>query len=273
VVKSYLQLQIVQLACLVLGLAAIDTLAQDKSLTPLQARIQQQQRRLSSADEEERRGAVMQLGLLHHPDASRLAVPLLNDPSVAVRVAAVNSVLGLPAHESVVALIPLLKDKNEFVRQETAYALGKTGSRAAVGPLLDLISVEKLAGPKGAAIVSLGRLGDESAVVALAGLVAPNASAPKGSRRTVETNEFVLRSAVRALGQIGNRAAVPALTFALTNDKYHIEVRREAAVALGLIGDPGTKSVLSDATNSDDPYLSRAAYEALRRLDSFGVRR
>ena len=249
----------------VVCLFAHDALAQDRSLTPLQRRIQQQAERLTSADEEERRDAVMQLGLLRHPEASRVATSHLNDVSVAVRVAAVNSVLWLPPDESVTALVPLLKDKIEFVRQESAYALGKTGSRAAVGPLLELVTTEKLPGAKGAAIISLGALRDEAAVVTLAQIVGPAADGRK-SRGSGETNEFVLRSAVRALGQIGSRAAVPALSFALTNEKNHIEVRREATVALGLIGDPAARSVLSEARNSNDPYLSQAAHDSLQRL-------
>jgi HEAT repeat protein len=261
---------ILHLACCVLCFSAIDLLAQDRSLTPLQRRIREQEQRLSSGDEEERRDAVMKLGLLRHPEASRVAAAHLSDASIAVRVAAVNSVLSLPAEEIVTALAPLLKDKNEFLRQETAYALGNTGSRSAVGPLIELVTSEKLPGPRGAAVVSLGKLRDESAVVTLAQLVDPSSSTSQNKRRSAETNEFVLRSAVRTLGQLGSPAAVPALTFALTNEMNPLEVRREAAVALGLIGDQAAKAVLTEATTSDDPYLAQAANEALRSL---GVRR
>ena len=243
--------------------AAARSSFQDKSLTPLQSEIRRQQDRLSSADDEERRDAIGRLGLLHHPDASRAALAGLNDPSIAVRVAAVTAVLSLPASESAAALVPLLQDKNYFVRQETAYALGHTGSRSAVAPLIELLGREKEAGARGAAVVSLGRLGDETAVVPLVQLLT-NQSSGKGKTR--EQNVLVLRAAAQALGEIGSRTAVPALIATLENANNDSDVRREAAEALGRIGDPAAASALRASLVSTDPYLSLAAEKSLRRL-------
>lgn len=237
------------------------TLAQDsRSLTPLQFAIQEQQLRLSSGDTEERRDALMRLSALHHPAASRAAAAALQDVSPTVRVAATNAVLGLPPDEAALALLPLLKDKDEFVRQETSYALGKTGSRLAVGPLLDLLKVEKLSGPKGAAVVALGQLGDETAVVQLSQMLSP-----AGKARS-EPNEFVLRAAARSLGQIGSRAAVPALVSVFSNERVPVDTKREAAIALGRIGDHSASSTLQNLVGDPDPYLAQAAQEALRQI-------
>lgn len=232
-------------------------------LTPLQAAIRQQQSRLNSGDDEERRDAVMRLGILRHPEASRAALNALNDTSIAVRVAAVTSVLSLPGAESAAALIPLLKDKNEFVRQETAYGLGQTGSRNAVAPLIDLLGREKQPGVRGAAVVSLGRLRDESAVVPLAQLLGSGLSG-KGKGR--EQNVLVLRAAARSLGQIGSRAGVPSLIAVLENENIESDIRREAAEALGRIGDPSAAVALRATMSSTDPYLARAAEDSLRRI-------
>jgi HEAT repeat protein len=44
------------------------------------------------------------------------------------------------------------------------------------------------------------------------------------------------------------------------------DVRREAANSLGLIGDAAAVPPLRALLESRDPYLSRAAFEALRKL-------
>ncbi|HET6892341.1 MAG TPA: HEAT repeat domain-containing protein, partial [Pyrinomonadaceae bacterium] len=97
--------------------------------------IEKQRERLTSPEVEERRDAVMRLAALRRPEASRAALAALNDALPIVRATAVGAVLWLPGEESARALIPLLNDKHEFVRQETAYALGRIGSRTAVAPL------------------------------------------------------------------------------------------------------------------------------------------
>src|SRR5687768_7145096 len=102
-----------------------------RNLTPLQIEIEKQQQRLSSGDEEERRDALMRLASMRRAVASRAAVPALTDPSPKVRVTAAKAVLSLDPAESAAALLPLLNDKDEFVRREVAYALGATRSRTA----------------------------------------------------------------------------------------------------------------------------------------------
>ena len=76
------------------------------------------------------------------------------------------------------------------------------------------------------------------------------------------------RAAVRALGQIGNRAAVPALIEILNNEESGDDVRREAARSLDQIGDPAAIPALRSVVAARDPYLARIAFEALQRLDS-----
>src|ERR1044072_2269770 len=114
-----------------------------RDLTPLQFEIEKQEQRLKSGDEEERRDALMRLGAMHRAAASRIALPLLSDPSPTVRVAATNAVLSLDSEASAAALLPLLNDKDEFVRREAAYALGLTRSRTATTPLTDRLLNDK----------------------------------------------------------------------------------------------------------------------------------
>lgn len=237
------------------------------SLTPLQLEIEKQKSRLSSVEIEDRRDAVARLGALHHPEASRAALAGLNDSAAIVRVTAAAAVLYLPMEESAGSLLPLLNDKDEFVRQETAYALGKTRSRTAAAPLTDLLAHEKKNGVRGAIVVALGDIGDETSVVALAQVLRPELSVTNSKKRSKKKeNLLVLRAAAHSLGQVGSRAGVPALLAALQDQEAESDVRREAATALGLIGDKSALPALNSLLSADDPYLSRAALEASRQI-------
>jgi HEAT repeat protein len=235
-----------------------------------QQQLDIQRRRLFSSDVEERRCAAMSLGWMNRPDSSRVAALAMNDSSAIVRATAARAVLSLPPDEAVAVLLPLLKDRDEFVRQEAAYALGATRSRRATAALLNILETEKSDGVRGAATVALGSIGDEAAVVPLSNALTLRTSAPglinKIRRRKKNENEFVRRAAATALGLIGSRAAVPALIAALQDERAPDDVRREAARSLGLIGDPSAVAPLRAALTSHDPYLSRIAYEALRKI-------
>jgi HEAT repeat protein len=237
-----------------------------RNLTPAQIAIEKQQQRLSSGDEEERRDALMRLGSMRSEAASRVALAGLSDPSPIVRVMAAKAILSIGSAQSAAALLPLLQDKDEFVRREVAYALGATRSRTATEALSERLLNDKEAGVRGAAAVALGQIGDESAVIPLASMLAPQLSAPAKSKRKREENPFVLRAAAVALGQIKNRAGVPALMLAVSNEQFPDDVRREAARSLGLIGDPGAIPALQSASLSADPFLSQLAAESLRKL-------
>ena len=253
--------------CAVLWLFSFVAFAQDsRKLTPTQLEIEKQQQRLSSADEEERRDAVMRLGTMRLEAASRVALPALKDPSPIIRATATKAILSIGGDESANALIPLLSDKDEFVRRETAYALGLTKSRNATAALSERLLNDKEDGVRGAAAVALGQIGDEAAVVALVGMLAPELSAPAKSKRKREENVFVLRAAATSLGQIGSRAGTAALISALSNENFPGDVRREAAKSLGLIGDPSAEPALRAAATSTDPYLSEIAHKAIHRL-------
>ncbi len=234
-------------------------------LTPLQREIERQRQRLGSLGVEERRDALMRLANLKRPEASRAAAAALNDASPTVRAAAAHAVISLPNHEAAPLLLPLLKDKEEFVRREVAFALGATRHPSAISDLVDLLNRDKQRSVRAAAAIALGQIGDVAAVPALAQIIAGDSSKKQKSRSDEE--EFVVRSAVRSLGQIGSRAAVPVLIGALQNESNSIDTRREAATALGRIGDAAALPALNAAFLANaDPYLSEAARDAIRRI-------
>lgn len=256
------------LACV---LATAPARAAQRELTPLQQEIKTLTERLSSADVEERREAVTRLGALGRPESSRAAANALGDAAAIVRATAARAVLSLPPNEAATLILPLLRDRDEFVRREAAYALGLTRSPGVVSALAAALETDKQASVRGAAAVALGQIGDSAAAPALAGALSRRLRAPgffnRVLRRRVEEDEFVRRAAAVSLGQLRSREAVPVLVETLANARAPGDVRREAARALGLIGDPAAVPALRSVLTHGDPYLSRIAFEALRRLD------
>jgi HEAT repeat protein len=245
--------------------------AQTNPGTSVQREIEREQARLASSEIEERRDAVTRLGMMTRPDASRAAIPGLSDAAPIVRATSARAILSLPSDEAARSLMPLLRDKNEFVRRETAYALGLARGASAVDELIVAIARDKEAGVRGAAAVALGQIGDARAVAALSEALGRRVGASgilnRVTFRKTEENDFVRRAAAISLGQIKSREGVPALVAALGNERAGDDVRREAARSLGLIGDASAAPALRAALTARDPYLSEIAAEALRNLD------
>ena len=74
-----------------------------------------------------------------------------------------------------------------------------------ISALIDLLNRDKQPSVRAAAAIALGDIGDAAAVPALSLIIAGDSSRKQKSRNDEE--EFVVRSAVRSLGQIGSRAA------------------------------------------------------------------
>jgi HEAT repeat protein len=249
------------------AVGATQNQAAKQALTPLQLEIEKQRLRLSSVEIEDRRDALVRLRALHHVGASRVALSALKDATAIVRATAAASVLALPPEESVPNLIPLLSDKEEFVRQQVAYALGQTRSNSAVAALIEHLT-DKKDSVRGAAAVALGEIADAAAVTSLATVLNSNAGLAQSNknRSKPERNAFVLRAAAHSLGQIGNRAGLPALILVLEDVKAEDDLRREAAVALGSIGDAAALPALRGVLAARDPYLSQSAQESIKKI-------
>jgi len=239
------------------------------SLTPLQIEIEKQTQRLGSTETEERRDAVTRLGSMHHPAASRAALPALHDSVAIVRATAATAIASLTSGERAAALIPMLTDKDEFVRREVAFALGHAHDLSAVQPLIERLTSDKQDSVRGAAAVALGELRDATATLSLAEILSPGSGiATRSSKKQKKGKDlFLLRAAARSLGQIGSRVGLPALVAALQDEKMADDVRREAAFALGLIGDVAAVPALRSVEAARDPYLAEAARQAIYRIE------
>ncbi|MDT7690082.1 MAG: hypothetical protein QOE46_2841 [Acidobacteriota bacterium] len=265
------------LACLSATQTALSVTPVQGELTPLQHEIKVQTARLSSTDTEERRDAVSRLGAMARPESSRAAAAALGDPVPVIRATAARAVLSLGPIEASTLILSLLRDRDELVRREAAYALGLTRNRLNVNALAAAVETDKLPSVRAAAAIALGQIGDAAAVPALSGALSRRLQGSgllnRLGRRKVEEDEFVRRSAAASLGQIGSREGVPVLIQTLSNKRSTADIRREAAHALSLISDPSVIPALQSVLKDADPYLSRIAFEALQRLDPHAATR
>ena len=250
---------------------------------------------LATGDTEAKRSALFEIRNRRSAVASRIALPALKDKDEMVRATAAGSVIFLREMEATQALLPLLADKSEMVRREAAYALGEAPDTAATQPLIALLQRDKIIEVKGAAAVAVGKIGDPSAVDALVKILqtSPN-----------DDNEFLRRASARSIGQIAQfiqtgridnltpqnflaskykqtdkpkyadlaarypafKPAITTLIRTLQSAKEADDTRREAAFALGAIGDKSALRALQTASGSSDPYLAEISKEAVARL-------
>jgi len=228
---------------------------------------------LDSGNVEAKRTVLMQIRELRTEEASRVAVPGLKDKNEMVRATAASSVIFLPSADAVSFLLPLLDDKAPFVRTEAAYALGHVGNASALSRLVVMLQKDKAKEARAAAAVSLGKISDVGAVNALTAVFAEKPS---------EDNEFIRRSAARAIGQIAQSArqpnqtfpavafasAVPVLIKALNNSRETDDTRREAAAALGWIGDQAAEPALRSHLDLPDYYLVENCKKAIAAIEA-----
>jgi HEAT repeat protein len=248
--------------------------------------------KLRSGNTEEKREALFEIRNLRSEEASQIALAALQDHTPIVRATAASSVIYLPPQQASAALLPLLKDKDPFVRREAAYALGEVGEASTGAQLISTLTGDKDPEVRTAAAIALGKVGDPAAVDVLVG---------QFKVRPTENNEMLRSAAAKSIGQIAEKMrsgkitiltpqnflpekykdlgtkpspdlvahfsnAVRTLGRILENSSEADETRREAAFALGAIGDRSAETTLSKYTSSSDPYLAEICREALLKL-------
>lgn len=259
-------------------------------------------RAIRSGNSEEKRSALYEIKKIANESASRIAIPALTDSDLMVRATAASAVAYLPEAEVAKVLVPLLGDKQEFVRREAALALGEAGSRSATSALLRTAQNDKVIEVRDAAVAALGMIGDTSTLASLTAIL---------KKKPTEDTEFLRRSAARSIGQIARMAqsgktrvvtpqnflpekykeernpkfrdltasspdpsgtqqsfkdALDVLITVLNSSSESPDTRREAAFAIGMIGSPSATSVLTKYTTDADPYLAEICKEALLKL-------
>jgi HEAT repeat protein len=251
---------------------------------------------LLSGNTEQKRTALAEIRNLRSEQASRLAIPALSDQDEIVRATAASSVIFLPEAEAARVLLPLLDDKRPFVRREAAYALGQVGNWSATNRLRRVMSGDRDLEVRAAAAAAIGNIGDHSALGDLLAVL---------TRRPDEDEEFLRRSAARAIGQIfelrftgstetltpqnhlparykdlgpgqpvnppiidaaaADRIAA-VLSTVIRSTREADDTRREAAFALGAMRRPENAPLLRTLLSNSDPYLAEIDKEALLKV-------
>lgn len=150
------------------------------------------------------------------------------------------------------ALIAALDDADAKVQLLAAEALGNIKDERAVSPLIDKLPYAE-PGVKRFILGALGKIGDGRA---LEPMVRALQEEPDGDVRA---------SAAYGLGELGDAAAVDALTAALRDD--HKWVRFETCGALRKLKARGARSALERvAADDDDEQVRKAAAKALEEI-------
>ncbi len=262
---------VITFSCVVSGKGESNQ-SQTPTLAP-ESIIARERARLMSDDEEARFDAVIRLGALGRRDAAQIAAIGLDDKSVRVRAAAINAIERLSPSDLTANLLKALADKNEFVREQAAFAAGNAhGNQIIANRLMEILRTDNSAAVVGAVVFALGVLRSEASVPDLIEVLNYSQQSRglfrrSSRRRRIQENEFVRREAAIALGLIGDRRAVPVLIAQLNGERTPDDVRREAARALGLIGDVSAKPALQAVLTARDVYLAEIAFNALRRIE------
>jgi serine/threonine-protein kinase len=184
-----------------------------------------------------------------HPDTVRHLVAVLKDESEDVRRAAVEVLNVVGDESSVKFLLKSIRDDDWWVRSRAADALGKIGGEQVIGAALALVS-DKDEEIRRTAIEILNQTKDERA---LAHLLAA----------TKDTDWWVSERAVDALGEIASKKSVPRLLEMLkANPKSVPSVVR----ALGKIGDSAAIESVLQALDRPEADIRTEAMSALVRL-------
>ena len=157
----------------------------------------------SAADVAARREAAVELGRIGGPQGVPALIAMLKDADERAAIAAITSLGWIQSRDAVPALIGMAAAAPMPVRRRVAQALGQIGDPRAVEALLANIGEDDFYVAENA-ILALGWLKAKAAVVPLLAIVT-------GSDRTDRRQRGLMLAAARALGHIGDSAALPAL--------------------------------------------------------------
>jgi len=239
---------------------------------------EQVREQLASPDDEVRHAAVQGLRGTGLEGLSCL-IGALGDASWRVRKAALDLVLLAPAAESLPLLVEGLRDEGNAGRRNSSMeALVRLGS-AAVPALAPLVTdpdhdlrkfvVDALGNIESPAVPALLRAALEdpeenvsAAAAEFLGRRCDRAAVPALLRRLGESGGWLTFGCLRALGEIGDVAAAPAVAALLSEPG----LRKAALEALGRVGDDQAVPHLLEALFSSDRGLRRVAALAVHRI-------
>lgn len=185
---------------------------------------------LSETDENMGYVAAEALGRIGDPEAVRPLMAMANSADKDLRYIVAKSLGAIGSIEATGVLLQLLQDPDREVRAEAIRSLGELADPEGAGALLDFLDEESDPDLTLEAVCALGRMKSRAALRHLLGLLktqreelaveviralgamrAPEAVRPIITRMQDDEGREVQLAAVRALGDLGDGAAVPAL--------------------------------------------------------------
>ncbi len=228
---------------------------------------------------EVRRTAAEALGMIGDAIAAETLVKALRDKDWAVRSAVAMALANCGDESSLDSVMTALSDSDEFIRSAAVIALARIGGTRAVKALVRTLQDDspevmeqtlqvlaamswKAISPTDKALFAVAKRNWEAAVLAGAAAVEPLTRALYRSQRKGGGGLAVTVEIVRALGDIGDAAAVPALIEALRTPEDAIA--SEAAIALAQTAEPGAAApALLEALMRRGPNVRTAVLAAL----------
>jgi len=214
---------------------------------------------LGAVDEEDenvRYEIISSIGDFRDKDSLEILIKvLLNDPCAKIRAEAAYALGETGNKESLWSLIEATGDKDEKVREWTAYSLGKLKDKTATGKLILLMEEDPCEKVRSNAAWALGTIEDIEATEPLI--------------KAMKNDPFpqVRANAAYALGIIGEVWAVDPLIITLEEDKDG-QVRANAAHSLGQLQNyRAIGSLLKALEKDEDPLVRQQAAYALGWID------
>lgn len=235
-----------------------------KPETPLEILTQN----LHSSDWTTRCDAARLLGQSRDPRAADALLPDLSDPDWRVRRNAAQALGALRDSRAVEPLIQLLNDRTVTVRQRAAVALGRIKDPAALPALFDLLLDDKSASHEAyqairkfgkKAMPDIARAYEKTAHSRLMLLLIEMKyeGALDILLKLLDDQKLATRwMAIRELGNLGNKKAIPHLIDQLDNNDPMAQA--ETVRALGKLDAEGTIPALLDLLKDDDLYGPRS---------------
>jgi serine/threonine-protein kinase len=221
-----------------------------------------------------------------HPDTIRHLIPVLKDESEYARRGAVEVLNVVGDESSVKYLLKSIRDDDWWVRSRAADALGKIGGPQVIDAALSLVS-DKDEEIRRTAIEILNQTKDERALQHLLEATkdadwwvserAVDALGEVASRKAVprllemlKSNPKSVPTVVRALGKIGDAAAIESVMATL--DRPETDVRVEAMSALVKLADDRSidpvRARIAPLASLTDQSVAGAALRALTELET-----
>ncbi|CAE6718398.1 hypothetical protein R69658_01245 [Paraburkholderia aspalathi] len=248
---------------------------------------------LADRAEDVRDAAAQSLSNLKDPESGPLLAPWTTHDDPFVRQAALRGLRELRFAGALEPALAALSASEDGVRLEAVSVLGWLKSERALGPLTAVAAQDPSAAVRRAAIGALGisaAATDETIAALLSALrdaawqVREEAAATLGKLRALSAQDALIAAlsddywqvrlqAVRALGKLGaananananataSAAVAALLTHAISN------LRKEAALSLGELGDTASLPALHAAATDPDPEVRKAARIALAQIE------